>query len=91
MNDLEQRLQKIEESLVKLKSAQVKKVSWQEKTAASGIQIASGPTTVTKTGVILGVNVVPTSPTQVGAVFIVKVDDSDQIAIIDSQFIKFEE
>lgn len=51
------------------------RVQWEAKRSDSGIEIVGGPSTITKTGTIVGASALPVGPGQMGILFVVAADD----------------
>lgn len=60
---------------------------WEEKVTETGIQIAGGPTTITKIGLLRGVTALPT-PQGLAFAFVLQDETSNKFAILSPELIK---
>lgn len=65
------------------------RVSWEDKVTESGIQLTGGSTTISRTGVICGVFMVPVSANQLAPVFVTKRDGDNVIVPLEAGNAKF--
>jgi hypothetical protein len=61
--------------------------SWEEKETETGIKIAGGPTTITRTGTYLGTTSIPT-PQGIAVVMILKEDHTGRLAMLSPELLK---
>jgi len=61
--------------------------SWEEKETESGIQIAGGPTTVTRTGTYMGTTAIPTQQ-GIAVVMILREDLTGRLAMLSPELLK---
>jgi len=83
------KLTALEAKIDKLSNVAGFKVAWEDKMTESNIQIQGGPTTVKRTGVVLGTAMFPTSPTDIVIMFVVKRDGDDHIVSVGPGNCKF--
>lgn len=86
--EIENRLSEIEKKLDKLLARVNARVSWEEKTTSTGIVLTGGPTTVERFGVILGSTLVQVAMNQASIVFIVRREDTNDLAVMDASSVK---
>ena len=65
------------------------RVSWEDKVTDSGIQLTGGSTTITRTGVICGVFMVPVAANQLAPVFVTKRDGDNVIIPLEAGNARF--
>lgn len=88
MSDSQQQiLKKIEEIEASVKKSQ-NWVNWEDKATASGIEIAGGPTTITRTGRIVSTGPVQNGPASYMILAVVKAEDG-KIYLVDITLLRF--
>jgi hypothetical protein len=90
LNAIDAKVDLIGQTVLELKSALQKltaRYQWEEKTTETGIQIAGGPTTIAKTGILRGVCVLPT-PQGLGFAFVLQDEASNRFAILSPDLVK---
>jgi hypothetical protein len=85
---LESLNEKIDILSEKINNLKPLKVSWEDTISESGIQIAGGPTTISRKGTIVGSFGAPVGPNQLLAFFFVKRDDTDEIVMVEVPRVK---
>jgi len=82
--NLESRLDRIEKTL----ALALRKVEWEDKQSESGIQLAGGPTTVTRYGHIMTATILQTSPTQASIMLLIQEDVGGKFYVLAPDQVK---
>lgn len=80
--------QKLMERLDLLEKKIENRVSWEDKVSESGIQIAGGPTTVTRYGRMLSTIPLQNGPTSLAIMAVIRRDYDGQISVVDMSQLK---
>jgi hypothetical protein len=78
-DQVKKELVQLRAEVAELKKQSVLRVSWEDKQTDSGIKIEGGPTTIRRTGVVVGSTAVPVGPQSLAILFVVKRDGDNEM------------